>query len=138
MADNSKCKNCFLIRNSFPLLAETVKSNDDQTEKQSSASSFNNVNTSTNVRLFGQFKSNGNGFSNFGKLSSNGSDSSPTTTTNTTTSYFTSTLSQFSSTNTGRGFGSSSTSLAASLAPLTSRYEIVRCLVFSRFRNVLL
>jgi len=70
------------------------------------------VNTSTPFRLFGQFKQNGNGFSNFGQLSSNENDSSPTT------SYFTSTISKISSTNGTGGFGSSSTSLAASLAPL--------------------
>jgi hypothetical protein len=88
------------------------------------------VNTSTPVRLFGQFKPNGIGFSNFGQLSSNGDNSSPTTTT--TTSYFTSTLSKLSSTNGGGGgFGSSSTSLATSLAPLSSKYEIIKFFFFS-------
>ena len=87
---------------------------------------FNN--TSTPIRLFGQFKPNSNGFSNFRQLSSNGDDSSPATTT-ITTSYFTNTLSQFSSTNTRGGFGSSSTSLAASLAPLNSKYEIPLSLI---------
>jgi hypothetical protein len=92
--------------------------NDDKKEKEASSSSFGNSNTSTPVRLFGQFKSNGTGFSNFGQLSSNGDNSSAST-----TSYFTSTLSKISSTN-GGGFGSSSTSLAASLAPLSSKYKI--------------
>jgi len=84
------------------------------------------VNTSAPVRLFGQFKPNGIGFSNFGQLSSNGDNSSPTA----STSYFTSTLSKISSTNGGGGFGSSSTSLAASLAPLSSKYEIIKFFVF--------
>ncbi|CAF4900571.1 unnamed protein product [Rotaria sp. Silwood1] len=106
--------------------AETVTTNDNKTEKETSpspspsSSSFDNMNMSTPVRLFGQFKQNGTGFNNFGQLSSNGENaSSSTTTTTTTTSYFTSTVSKLSSTISG-GFGSSSTSLAASLAPLSS------------------
>jgi len=83
------------------------------------------MNTSTPVRLFGQFKQNGNGFSNFGQLSTNGDNSSSST-----PSYFTSTLSKISTTNGSGGFGSSSTSLAASLAPLTSKYKIMRFLFF--------
>ena len=118
-------------------LAEIDKTNDDQTEKESSSSLFNNVNTSTPTRLFGQFKPNGTGFSNFGQLSSNGDNSSPTTT---TTSYFTSTLSKLSSTNGGfgggGGFGSSSSSLSASLAPLSSKYEITELFVFLLKENV--
>jgi hypothetical protein len=111
-------------------LAEIVKTNDEQPEKESSSSSsslFSNVNTSTPARLFGQFKPNGTGFSNFGQLTSNGDSSSPTT----TTGYFTSSLSKFSSTNGGGGggFGSSSTSLAASLAPLSSKYEITKFVI---------
>lgn len=101
--------------------AETVQTTDDKCEKESSTSIANNVNTSTPVRLFGQFKSSTTGF---GQSSSNGQSSS--------TSLFTSTLSKLSSTNGSSGgfgslstngssgFGSSATSLAASLAPLSS------------------
>jgi hypothetical protein len=96
-------------------LAEIVNTNDDKTDKEDPSSSFNNLNTPTPVRLFGQFKPNGTGFSNFGQLSSNGDNSSSST-----PSYFTSTLSKISSTN-GGGFGTSSTSLAASLAPLSAK-----------------
>jgi len=108
----------------FFILAEIDNNKDDKIEKEASSSLFNNMNISTPIRLFGQFKQNGNGFSNFGQLSStNGNNSSPPTTT-TTTSYFTSTISKISSTNGTGGFGSSSTSLAASLAPL--RYKIMK------------
>lgn len=106
--------------------AETIQTTDDKCEKESSSSLTTNVNTSTPVRLFGQFKTSGiSGFGSFGQSSSNGQSSS--------TSLFTNTLSKLSSTNgigSGgfgsistngtSGFGSSSTSLAASLAPLTS------------------
>ncbi|CAF4446313.1 unnamed protein product [Rotaria sp. Silwood2] len=95
--------------------AETVTTNEDTTEKEAS-SSVNNVNISTPIRLFGQFKQNGTSFNNFGQLSSNGENASSSSS---TTSYFTSTVSKLSSINSG-GFGSSSTSLAASLAPLNS------------------
>ncbi|CAF4273949.1 unnamed protein product, partial [Rotaria magnacalcarata] len=78
------------------------------------ASPINSVDPSAPVRLFGQFKQNGTGFGSFGRLSSDAESSSVPT-----TSYFTSTLSKFSPTN-GGGFRSSSTSLAASLAPLSS------------------
>ncbi len=104
-----------MIRNLDFNSAETVTTNDDKTEKEASA--FHHVNTSSPVRLFGQFKQNGTGFSSFGQLSSNGDNSSSST-----ASYFTSTLTKLSSTN-GGGFGSSSTSLAASLAPLSSKYR---------------
>ncbi|CAF3826917.1 unnamed protein product [Adineta steineri] len=98
---------------------ETVHTNDDKTENEP-----NNINTSTPIRLFGQFKQNGSSFSNFRQLSSNGdnSSSSPSATT-TTTSYFTNTISKISSANNG-GFGSSSASLAASLAPLSSNQQL--------------
>ncbi|CAF1570001.1 unnamed protein product [Adineta ricciae] len=94
---------------------ETATGNEDKTEEEP-----NNVDTSTPVRLFGQFKPNGTGFSSFGQLSSsNGENSSSTS-----TSYFTSTLSKFSATNT-RGFGSaSSMSLASSLAPLSANNQL--------------
>ncbi|CAF0836765.1 unnamed protein product [Adineta steineri] len=96
---------------------ETVSTNDDKTENEP-----NNINTSTPIRLFGQFKQNGSSFSNFRQLSSNG-DNSPSPSTTTTTSYFANTVSKISSANNG-GFGSSSTSLAASLAPLSSNKQL--------------
>ncbi|CAF0743491.1 unnamed protein product [Adineta ricciae] len=94
---------------------ESATGNEDKTEKEA-----NNVNTSTPVRLFGQFKHNGSGFSSFGQLSSsNGENSSSTS-----TSYFTSTLAKFSATNT-QGFGSApSLSLASSLAPLSANKQL--------------
>lgn len=131
MSDNSKCKFSFfffhlILMNNSVCKAETIQTTDDKCEKESSSSLTTNVNTSTPVRLFGQFKTSGiSGFGSFGQSSSNGQSSS--------TSLFTNTLSKLSSTNgigSGgfgsistngtSGFGSSSTSLAASLAPLTS------------------
>jgi hypothetical protein len=114
MSDNGKFDLIIELSNKSIFLVEIGKTNDDQTGQESASSIFNNGNTSTSVRLFGQFKQNGTGFSNFGQLSSNGDTSSSTP------SYFTSTLSKISSTN-GGGFGASSTSLAASLAPLSSK-----------------
>jgi len=101
--------------------AETTSSSNDKTENETetksdinSTPSFNDVNTSTPVRLFGQFKQNGFGFNNlspstFGQIASREETDDPT--------YFTNSLSKISSTTT-TGFGSSSTPLAASLASL--------------------
>lgn len=86
----------------------TTSTSTDQVESKSDSvlpPSFNDLNTSTPARLFGQFKTNGFGFNNSKddeKSSSSG--------------YFTASLSKFSSSS---GFGSStSTPLAASLASL--------------------
>jgi hypothetical protein len=80
--------------------------------------------TSTSVRLFGQFKQNGFGFNNlstsaaFGQITPKDNSDDK----NSTSTYFTSTLSKISSTTT-TGFSSSSTPLAASLASLGAKYE---------------
>lgn len=78
MSDNSKFKVFSFYSNKLLkiFLAEITQKNDEQTEQQTTSSSFNNINTSTPVRLFGQFKTNGTGFSNFTQLSSNGDNSS--------------------------------------------------------------
>lgn len=80
---------------------------------------FSDVNTSTPVRLFGQFKPNGFGFNNlstFGQITSK----DKTDDQNTPSTYFTNTLSKISST-INTGFGSSATPLAASLASLGAK-----------------
>lgn len=74
------------------------------------------LNTSTPVRLFGQFKPNGFGFnsltpSTFGQANPKEKSDDQ----NSSSGYFTTNLSKFSSTS---GFGASSTPLAASLASL--------------------
>ncbi|CAF1449665.1 unnamed protein product [Adineta steineri] len=101
---------------------KTTLSTDDNTDKEikSDVSSATNgdTNSSTSVRLFGQFKQNGFGFnslstSTFGQVlpkEKTDDNISPST-------YFTNTLSKISTTSTG-GFGASSTPLAASLASL--------------------
>ncbi|CAF2977944.1 unnamed protein product [Rotaria sp. Silwood2] len=102
--------------------AQTTLSSDDPTEKETksdiSSCSFSDVNTSTSVRLFGQFKQNGSGFNNlsistFGQTTSREKSDDN----NSSSTYFTNTLSKISSTTTS-GFGSPSTSLATSLASL--------------------
>jgi len=82
------------------------------------------INTSTSVRLFGQFKQNGFGFNNlstsaFGQITPKDNTDDK----NSTSTYFTNTLSKISSTTTTTGFSSSSTPLAASLASLGAKYE---------------
>ena len=79
------------------------------------------VNTSTPVRLFGQFKPNGFGFNNlspstFGQITSTEKNDDQ----NSSSTYFTNSLSKISSTITS-GFGSSSTPLAASLVSLGAK-----------------
>jgi hypothetical protein len=83
---------------------------------------ISDVNTSTHIRLFGQFKQNGFGFNNvssstFGQITSLKDKSDDQ---NSSSTYFTNTLSKISTTST-TAFGSSSTPLAASLASLGAK-----------------
>ena len=105
---------------------ETISKNDDKAgkETETSSSSFRTANTSAPVHLFGQFKPNGANVNNLGQLSSNEASSASET------GYFTSTISKLSSINNKGGFGSSSASLVASLAPLSSKYQISSFFLF--------
>ncbi|CAF3495001.1 unnamed protein product [Rotaria sp. Silwood1] len=100
--------------------AQATLSSDDPTEKEIksdiSSCSFSDVNTSTSIRLFGQFKQNGLGFNNISTFSQITSREKSDDN-NSSSTYFTSTLSKISSTTTS-GFGSPSTPLATSLASL--------------------
>ncbi|CAF1076660.1 unnamed protein product [Rotaria sordida] len=108
---------------------QTPLSSDEPVEKETksdiSSCSFGDVNTSTSVRLFGQFKQNGLGFNNtstststFGQITSR-EKSDDDDNNNSSSTYFTTTLSKISSTTTTTtGFGSPSTPLATSLASL--------------------
>jgi Ran-binding protein 3 len=96
--------------------AETTSSSNDQTENETKSDL--DVNTSTPIRLFGQFKPNGFGFNNLSpSIFGQNTFKEKTDDQNSSSTYFTNSLSKLSSTNT-TGFGSSSTPLAASLASL--------------------
>jgi hypothetical protein len=109
----------FFSSSSSPYIAETTSSSNDQTENETKSDL--DVNTSTPIRLFGQFKPNGFGFNNLSpSIFGQNTFKEKTDDQNSSSTYFTNSLSKLSSTNT-TGFGSSSTPLAASLASLGAK-----------------